>query len=276
MSISISVDLELMWGFIGMGGGRFFLEDPSMGRDNVLWLLDELDRYEVPITFFTVGHLFLHPDEALNIIHPDLPQFRRKILSWDFYSQILGKKLYHAPDIIEEIKSRKMHEVGLHGFFHIPFNELTEEEARAEMELSMMASKMRNISPEGMAFPKNREGKLKILREYGISFVRGGSYSGRSRLSLARRLIRSSVSVEEGLTVIHSSYFLDTRGSFFTIPLLKMKIMRKRHVHFWFHPWNLYSGRGGLLDFLAYIRRLRNEKGLEILTLGEFSSKLIS
>ncbi len=265
-----------MWGFIGTKGGRFFLEDPSMGRDNVLWLLDELDQYEVPVTFFTVGHLFLYPDEARNMVYPNLPHFRRGILSRNFYSQILGRMLYHAPDIIEEVKNRGMHEVGLHGFFHIPFDELTEEEARTEMELSVKASNMRNISPEGMAFPKDHQEKLKILREYGIKFVRGGSYLGRNKHSLAKRLIKSSVSMEEGLIVIHSSYFLNTQGSFFTIPLLKVEIMRGRHVHFWFHPWNLYSGREGLLDFLNYIRRLRNERGIRILTLGEFSSKPIS
>src|SRR5450759_1408795 len=54
----VSADFELCWAFRGMLAAQCEQRGRSE-RNNLPWLVDTLDDLDVPITWATVGHLFL-------------------------------------------------------------------------------------------------------------------------------------------------------------------------------------------------------------------------
>ena len=292
----ISLDMELAWGFIvNPDDERLTLlrSDPQEGRGTVSFLLELFERYNIPATWAVVGHLFLDPDGAKESVHREMPQFKEGWIDWQYYSEVGRGHLYCGRDIVQRILvSPLKHEIGLHGFFHIPFSECSPEVARAEVEQGMRAANRLGITPRSFVFPQNRIGHTDVLKEQGIEIYRGESAHERQNQKFLSRKFRgaihqivaspASVLYKGGIWELPSSTgFCSTEVPF---PLrwrarlgLCRAIQARKFFHIWLHPWNLLMYerlRGDLEDFLAAVAQKRDRGKIDVMTMGEIATSL--
>lgn len=101
-------------------------------RENIPRILELSEKYNIPITWATVGHLFLKECKRTNgRTHPEIPKVEKyKGPYWDFDgddwfefdpgSDYKEAPEWYAPDLIERILNSKVkHEIGCHTFSHI-------------------------------------------------------------------------------------------------------------------------------------------------------------
>jgi len=134
--ITISADFELAWApryskrFVNAKENALFLARRE--RRNLPVLLKYCDHYNIPITWATVGHLFLESCKKINgVEHPDIVQlsgYENKYwkftgnnwFEYDPCSNYKDAPEWYAPDLIDLIlKSKTLHEIGCHTFSHI-------------------------------------------------------------------------------------------------------------------------------------------------------------
>ncbi len=295
----ISLDLELMWGAINTenyalitllkkaGGGRY--------RKYIDFLLDAMERYEIPATWATVGHLFLDNCKSENgVPHPNMPRPRDDWYRNDPCTNLSQNSLYYGKDIIEKILSNSVeHEIGYHSFSHPIFSEITRGVAEAEIRKGIELAKDFGIDLKSFVFPHNKIGHLDVLKENGFKIFRGKPPSRYNiRQNLLNRIINGAINKlialpvspiwKNGIWMIPSSMsFFDPLIPFSRLPRAKYGLDRAIHhgqvFHIWMHPWNLLSHKSLKRDievFLRYVARKRDQGEIEVMTMGNFSDQL--
>src|SRR5258706_4985083 len=144
-----------------------------------------LDRYSIPITWATVGHLFLESCKrsGSGLAHAEMP--RPKVNDrWngDWYmhdpcSDVRQDPLWYAPDLVQQIVDAKTrHEIGTHTFSHINFSTRCSTSDLVHEEIHACAEAMRPFggTPRSLVFPHNIMGYpyLPLLPADGIVAVR--------------------------------------------------------------------------------------------------------
>jgi peptidoglycan/xylan/chitin deacetylase (PgdA/CDA1 family) len=294
---TISLDMELAWGFILYPEDKYLAllqNDPQQGRGAVDLLLKLFEKYKVSATWAIGGHLFLGPGEGKELVHRELPQFTEGWLDWDFYDSLKDNPLYYGKDIVERILTSPVkHEIGLHGFFHIPFSRCSRKVAEVEMEREVEAAKKFGLAPKSFVFPEEKIGHLPMLKEKGVQIYRGQTSSRwkENQSFLVRKfngaigkLVAPPVSplYRDGLWEIPSSmYFYDSQMPLSLLPRARLGLSRaiqaNRVFHIWLHPWNLllYSRLAKDLEgFLALVARNREKEKLQVMTMGGLASHL--
>lgn len=283
-ALCISADLELSWAF------RYAKPVPEFNRGiktrkNFPPLSEMFERYSVPITWAIVGHLFLEScrrDPKTGLAHPDMP--RPKSFYENSYWEWRGDDWYHhdpctdykkdpnwyAPDLIVQIlKSRVEHEIGIHTFSHIDFSRenCDPDLAKAEIRKCIELVKECGLVPKSMVFPGNFEGYHEILREAGLTAFRGVS-----RIDL-------SYPTEKyvGLWDIHQSYFIypHRKAPLKTSKRYLKKALRKRCVfHLAFHPSDMNQKilKKVIEPFLQYVVQERETNRLWVATMAEVAA----
>ncbi|MCK5344097.1 MAG: polysaccharide deacetylase family protein, partial [Candidatus Heimdallarchaeota archaeon] len=245
-TLCISVDFELSWAF------RYGKPIPELDRgiktrENFHNFLNLFERYSVPLTWATVGHLFLEScirDIKTGLAHPEMPRpksfYENSYWKWkegDWYhhdpcTDYKNDPNWYAPDLIDQIlESRVEHEIGIHTFSHIDFSleNCDPNLAEAEIKKCIELMKERGLDPKSMVFPGNFQNYPEILRDAGIIAFRGVS-----RIDLS---YPSEKCV--GLWDIHQSYFLypHRKTPLKTIKRYLNKALKKKYVfHLAFHP----------------------------------------
>ncbi|MCL0072912.1 polysaccharide deacetylase family protein [Dehalococcoidia bacterium] len=296
----ISLDTELIWGYVRYPRDRvvsLLSQDKSKGRSSIDILLQLFDKYHIPATWATVGHLFLdHCESEGGMFHKDMPRFKENWYSFDPGTDIQQDPLYYGKDILEKIRSSKIaHEIGWHTFSHVPFSECNREVAEAEIAKGIEIGKEWGITLKSFVFPEHKVGHLDILREYGIKVYRGSSITdrpaNRGRLSWAPTFAASKIIappaepvLREGIWEIPASlYFYDSQFPF-TLTLrakmgLRYAIRENKIFHIYLHPENLLmqpSLANKLDNFLAFVAKKRDAGILKVFTMGELASYLNS
>ena len=178
-AIVISADLELAWAW------RYDRQDPQQPnlairmahqtRDNMPKLLELFDRYEIPVTWAIVGHLFLDGCELENgkahsgMLRP--PYFENEFWryrSGDWYehdpcSSAEQAPEWYAPDLIRDILSAKVkHEIACHTFSHIDCSDknCSPELMDAELAECRRLAQEWGIDLKSFVFPGNLTGNL--------------------------------------------------------------------------------------------------------------------
>lgn len=187
----ISADFELAWAF------RFSRTsyDPVaravrhglQTRENVPRILELCGKYRIPITWATVGHLFLESCERKGgIAHPEvkrLPKFSNRY--WDHQtddwfeddpcSDFRADPAWYCPDLIREIlQSRVGHEIGCHTFSHIDCRDdvCTDEVFRSEIDLCRRLAGEFGLDLRSFVHPGHQIGHLRDLAKMGFSSYR--------------------------------------------------------------------------------------------------------
>ena len=312
----MSLDFELSWGrFDKMPLCK--LEAESLKeRPHIRRLLALMDRYEIPATWATVGHLMLdrcernHQGQAHSNIAP------HAAYSWlphEWYRQdpcteAFRAPAWYAPDVVEWIRNAKVrHEIGSHSFGHIYYGdpECTAEMAAADLKEAIEVARRKGITLNSFVFPRNMVGHLEVLRKMGIKAYRGQDPLMRGwgfgpilrafhylhqLLGIPPERIRAEETLPGLWNIPGNQFFMPKVGIRTLIPMacqvrrvkagINQAVKMGELYHLWFHPFNLNAKPdvmfSGLERIFAYAHCMREMGLLDILTMGEYARRLES
>jgi peptidoglycan/xylan/chitin deacetylase (PgdA/CDA1 family) len=189
--VLIQADFEMAWAWCWSkcyeGDIQSALEMARCERQNIPQILDICDRYKIPVTWATVGHLLLDNCQRKNDrVHqdiPQLPEFENEF--WKFNGKDWfehdpgtdGKRdpEWYAPDLIKNILARETkHEIGCHTFSHIDCRDgvCSPEIMRAELQKCKKLAKEWGIELKSFVHPGHTIGNLDVLIEEGFTNFR--------------------------------------------------------------------------------------------------------
>jgi hypothetical protein len=192
-AIVISADLELAWAWrmARVDNAIAFADQRAVqGRLNVGPILQLCDQYEIPITWATVGHLFLRScARSDGNVHPDIPRvpyFANDLWAytsgdWFDADPALAESAdkdwanWYGPDLIEKILARPVaHEIGCHTFSHNVFSDelCPPAVALAELEQCQLLAREFGVQLRSFVFSGNLEGNLPALKRTGFEIYR--------------------------------------------------------------------------------------------------------
>ena len=239
----ISADFELCWAW---------REKPStecerrgqVERANVPFILDILEQAEIPITWATVGHMFLENcrQSPGGTAHPEMsrpPRNDRWAGDWYVHDPCFDAKTapgWYAPDMIRMIQASKVHhEIGTHSFSHIDFAEgtSTADLVRCEIEACIRAMEPFGVRPRSLVFCFNHMGyqHLDLLYQLGIIAVR--HRDDRLRLAYPEKTPSGVYKLYESMNLrLSKRYSYLAKAKVF----VDEAIRRGTAYHLWFHP----------------------------------------
>jgi len=279
----ISADFELGWAWRYSKTRPFPEKMANVARENFPEIISMLDEHNVPITFATVGHLFLNSckkgghDWMQKIPHFD-DHWRFTEGDWfdcDPYSNWEDAKHWYAPDLIKMIQNAKVnHEISTHTFSHIDFSDkncppqVAEDEIRASIE----AMKPFNVRPESIVFPGGTYGNTDVLKKMGISIYRKNTDADLAYPYFDEKgLLVSPTSMSFGKDHNWTSkYYIKLYKKY-----IDKAIKSGTVAHLWFHPsldnWTI---KNVMPEVLKYASIKRDEGLLWIGTMKEISDHI--
>jgi peptidoglycan/xylan/chitin deacetylase (PgdA/CDA1 family) len=182
-AVIITADFELAWAVQFSKRNVDPIAIANRERKNVRTVLRLLDKYNIPVVWATVGHLFL--DKCSKGDHDWMMQLPHFNDHWDFssgdwfqndpYSSWQDDANWYAPDLVKEIlSSETMHEIGCHTFSHIDCSDrfCPSQVMEDEMIAFTEAAARWGIEAESMAFPAGSAGNYPTIKRYGIKIYR--------------------------------------------------------------------------------------------------------
>lgn len=286
-TICFSADFELAWAWrFGQGGIADALEKARLERGNVPRLIQIFEDHEIPITWATVGHLFLESCTHSNgRAHAELARPAPFKNAWwtfsdgDWYqhdpcSDVSKDPEWYAPDLIERIlKSRIPHEMGCHSFSHPDFGEKygSAELVTSELQACAEAMARLGLKAKSFVFPGNISGHFEQLERAGYQVVRASSV-GNPDLSLPVRMTNGLLGIQVGLDMNSSgwgsAYYLKR-----LIHLVRTAADRRLLCSIWFHPsLSPADIEEVMVPLLKECARLRERGRLDVRTMGELAN----
>jgi len=276
----ISADLEFSWAF-RMHPKELARERGRQSRENISYLLRIFEDYAFPITWATVGHLFLENCERASsgLAHAEMPRPPRNELwtgDWYMHDPCTNYKedpFWYAPDVIQGILENPVsHEIGTHSFSHIDFSHSCSNPTlvRREIEESVTAMQRFRISPRSLVYPFNKMGHayLDLLSELSITAVR--HRDRRVTLSYPERTPAGVYKLYESMNLRTPSHYdyLDK------VKIFMAKAAERRAVfHLWFHPSDpTHLFESELLRIIQFLDSQRKEGLAWIATMGEIAA----
>jgi peptidoglycan/xylan/chitin deacetylase (PgdA/CDA1 family) len=290
----LSLDCEGKWGLadqISDHHARYFTSENL--RRAYCDLLALFEKWELPATFAFVMAFILAKEELGR--YADLFQdggrggwlrhFRRDAAAQRFDG-------WFVPEALEMVQAADRHEIGCHGFSHLPLAEdlAGEGEVRHELAAAMAVARAKDIAPKTFVYPRNLVGHTRLLQEHGFVGYRTRPPGSSGKL----RRVRSALGnfdlftpsqpparpAAGAITPIPSGYFLHWRHGVRRAVPPPLTVMRWRHIlahavrhggvaHLHLHPHNIIDGPGTLrtLDqILAVVARHRDRGDLETMT----------
>jgi peptidoglycan/xylan/chitin deacetylase (PgdA/CDA1 family) len=248
----ISADFEMAWAlrwskrFIGnIHGG---LEMARRERHNIPRILDLCDRFKIPVTWATVGHLLLdschrqHDKVHQNI--PQLPEFENefwKFTGKDWFEHDPGTDMkqdpeWYAPDLIKDILKRDTrHEIGCHTFSHIDCRDgiCPPELMRAELQECKKLIKEWGIELKSFVHPGHTVGNLDVLAEEGFTNYRTDF---RNVLGYPKKLGNGLWEFEQTAEFAYRRDWSVDYHIYRYITIIKRAIKTNTVCVLWFHP----------------------------------------
>jgi hypothetical protein len=246
----LSADFELAWAWRYAKGFQNPLKKASEmaknARENFPYLLNILNVCGIPVTWATVGHLFLKEcEKGSHERMRKIPYFENR--NWQFktgdwfdgdpYTSWREAVDWYAPDIIEKIiSSNNKHEIGCHSFSHIDCSYencppgVMEDEVKACIE----AAKPFGITFKSFVFPGGTYGNYEILKKHGfLAYRKKIKYELGYPAEDAHGLIVLPSSI--GLGGINSGRSVEYYLKLFE-KYIDKAIKTGTICHFWFHP----------------------------------------
>ncbi|MBD3182829.1 polysaccharide deacetylase family protein [Candidatus Poribacteria bacterium] len=290
--IIISADLELAWGWNHAKGQA----DPishaknqaQQTRENFPEIMHMFHKYEIPVTWATIGHLFLDKCRKKNgLIHPEilrLPYFTNEFWQYksddwfdsDPTSDHKSAPEWYAPDLIRQITDSPVkHEIACHTFSHINMSEKVcpSEVAESELEACKKAAESQNIKLRSFVFPGNIVGNIQELKNAGIKSYRLNTgyeldYPRRDKLGIWQ--IPGGICLEKPPLNWSNEYWLNILKKY-----VKTALNTGTICHFWFHPsMNPENIKNILEPLLEYIYIIRSSDQAWITTMSSLTEWL--
>lgn len=287
-AVTFSIDFEMAWAW---QYAKSMAEDRDAislrERAQVPQMLAKFDEFDTPVTWATVGHLFLENccRDAHGVAHPDLPRpehFESRYLKFtegDWYqhdpcSDAVSAPTWYAPDLIKQILVAKtQHEMACHGFSHASFAHCSPQFAAAELDACLDAMKPFGLRPVSWVFPTNEVGHCDVLVDRGYKIIR--------TFPAASGVISLPVKRDDGLWGVHDSSGIEVGGYAWNMEERLQRLKRfvdkaaetRMAAHFWFHPSMLTVQMHMLLFPLLRYCAEQREKGLiDVLTMEQLVS----
>jgi peptidoglycan/xylan/chitin deacetylase (PgdA/CDA1 family) len=283
--ICLSADFEMAWAW------RFSkrVKDASLigkiERYNFPYILNKLNELSIPVTWATVGHLFLDSCKKVNgIAHSHIPRpayFENPFWSFtngDWYdmdpcTNYKRNPEFYAPDLIELIlKSNVNHEIGCHSFSHCDFSEKNSYGDLVKAELSECVTLMKKfgVDPTSFVYPGNQYGNFDLVKKAGFKIIRFKSNPVKE-IGFPEILDNNYIAIHDSLDFTSDDNML---GYDYLIKKFKRyinKTIRKKSIcHFWFHPSLSQSDLDNLFyPVMNYISGLRDNGIVEIVTMND-------
>lgn len=288
-----SIDTEMLWGPAGGQDGVYqynlIKKNENEMRDVFSTLLNLFEKYNVPVTWAIVGHLFL---DRCNIDTCQTTINMKKYgYTYPWYrdpcSNLQKDPLYYGKDIVEKILHNPIkHELAYHSFSHVCFTSISREMAEDEIKESKRIEKEWNIKFISFVYPMNEIAYVDILKKYDFKI-----YRSKTPLILQNQNHYFSKQIENGLSKIiapsveplweNGIWNLKSSMTFFDSQLpnslmirfkigLERAIKNKRIFHIWLHPWNLFYYKklaSDLEEMLYYVSKKRDNKKITIMTM---------
>jgi peptidoglycan/xylan/chitin deacetylase (PgdA/CDA1 family) len=285
---TVSFDFELIWGTLDTRGVNGFGRACTFEREVIIdRLLALLAKYEIPATWFVVGHLMLdHCDPEAQPKHPGIVRPRHAWRPGDWFDRDPGgdetsSPLFFARSLIGKLRaSSPAQEIGCHSFSHVIFGDAgcSTESAESELAECVRAAGDLGLTMKSFAFPRNRVGHIDALARNGFTAYRGPEPQWYSRARrLPRALVRAAHFSEFIRTatpsivwpVSRGSGLVDVPGSMVFLPRhgmrrvvsvdrrvrravkgLEAAARRSGLFHLWMHPTNLADDSEAMLGGL--------------------------
>jgi Polysaccharide deacetylase len=278
-AVCISGDFELSWAFRS-SGAEIARSKGITERANMPLILSLLERYSVPVTWATVGHLFLESCErsTSGVAHADMPRPLSCRWSGDWYvhdpcTDLKRDPLWYCPDLVQQILACKTpHEIGTHSFSHIDFSKShsTTELVKREFEACVQAMAPFKLRPRSFVFPHNHMeyDHAQAIAAAGITSVRHRDAS--VRLSYPER-------TAEGMYKLYESMNLRAARHYDYVEKAKIFIQkaseRRAAYSIWFHPSDPFEVfENQFQGILKHIDERRRSGDLWVTTMGELAA----
>lgn len=267
-ALIISFDCEGKWGVadkINEHHVRAFTNKNLNGTYQRL--VDLLDTYGLKATFAFVGAFVMSLEEYRQ--HSDW--FRDVAVAGTNWLGRFKKDVdlgccdgWLNPEALSIVRSAERHEIGSHGFTHLPLSEsiITRQDFRREMEGVRNVAALKQIPFRTLVYPRNDTGYADELHSCGIVGYRERLLKPAAKFAAARNILREfnvlqsahAARPADQVVRIPPGYFLNWRtGGRKRIPVA-VTVQRWTHlisdaaktgrvVHLWSHPWNFLDGR---------------------------------
>ncbi|MCL4479590.1 MAG: polysaccharide deacetylase family protein [Deltaproteobacteria bacterium] len=305
----ISIDTELAWGSFDHKDFENIKWKFEGERKVINKLLSLLEKYTITATWAIVGHLFLDSCSISNgikhreIIRPQYSWYKKDWFEKDPTSNIKDEPIWYGKDIVEWIRNSKTEqEIACHSFSHIIFGDpgCSAETAESDIGACINIAQEIGMSFKSFIFPRNAEGCLSVLKQYGFTAYRGMDktwfYDIQQKklqkifhyLDELLMISPRSVQIEEPLeglfNIPGSMLYLAKDGVRSFIPVsfrvkkakkgIDKAIKNKEIFHLWFHPFNLvghYEDKmlSAFEEILQYANVKKKEGILKIMTMQQ-------
>jgi len=256
-------------------------------------LLDLFGTYRIDATFAFVMAFLLTPAEQRE--HEDLFQDQpidgRNWLRNFRTAQADGRmEGWTLPELLDMVRAEGGHEVGAHGFSHLPLDPavVSREVVRHEIAAAATIAAEKNIALQTFIYPRNLIGYPEEMRHQGYVGFRDRLRVPAGRVGRMTNLLSEFNIAEEpqphaaaaDLIAIPSGFFFNWRSGprrFLpkAVTVLRWKRLLDKAaadggvVHLWLHPHNIISGPETfevLADVVALVADLRDRGLLEVVT----------
>ena len=282
---TLSADFELAWAWrFGKGLGDPYqaaLQKARRARLNMPNLIALCEKYNIPVTWATVGHLFLNECSCENgKAHPEMKRLNHfengywKFDQGDWFkddpcSNLKEAPEWYCPDLLDKIQSSEVnHEIGCHTFSHIDCRDVVcpPEVFRQELQECQKLARARGVELKTFIYPAHTVGNIPELAKLGFT-------NYRSNLG---NILGYPVKHANGLWEIKSSFQLEWRKDwsidyhiYRTKAIIDRAIKNNSVCHFWFHPSFEREYVAQVLPaVLEYLNEKRNE--LFITTMADY------
>lgn len=168
--VFVTVDLE---GSLGLDHGKFRHSIRGFNpRKSTVRLMQLLEKWEIPTTWFSCGHLFLtecHGDHPYSEVDWDGVDWFR----YDPASIWQKNSSWYLPDVIEQLVDTDLFEMAYHSFAHMLYIETSDQSIRTDAEFAETVRKEWNIPFDSIGFTCNEPSRIELLLEHGFKRFRG-------------------------------------------------------------------------------------------------------
>lgn len=276
---SISADFELAWAWRNLSAEGMEAR-AATERENVPRLIAMLEKHRIPITWATVGHLFLESCTRGRDgrPHSDMPRPGTNF-GWegDWYrhdpcTNVSAAPGWFCPDLIRLIqRSTVAHEIGTHSFSHIDFgpDRSNAEQVRREIDASIDAMRSFGVHPRSLVYCFNHMGHqhLPLLASLGLTSVR---HRDRIRLAYPERTAAGVYKIYESANLrVSNHYDYAAKADLF----LREAQRHQAAFHVWFHPSDTWAVFEQVFDrILGLMAAYRDCGGVWVATMHDLVS----
>ncbi|HHZ15883.1 MAG TPA: polysaccharide deacetylase family protein [Candidatus Cloacimonetes bacterium] len=279
----ISADFEMAWAFRYSKRKVDPLAMAQLERENIPELLKLFERYNIPITWATVGHLMLESckkgdhDWMQRLPYVD-DHWKYTSGDWfdaDPYTDYKADNAWYAPDMLELIlQSPVKHEIGCHTFSHIDCldRNCPPQVLDDEIVACKNAAKAWDIELKSFVFPGGTAGNYPILNKHGFQIYRKNvdhdlAYPYPDEYGM---LITPSTSAFGRIHDWSADYYIYRFKT-----MLDKAVKTNTVAHIWLHPsvdkWTIAEV---MPEVLRYASDLREAGKLWIGTMGDIANHI--